>query len=1316
MAVENLTESQEEITVLNQLLAVQNVIYVFHTPDKVAEFSSSAIKLAPGIRFCSFCLLGHSKPYGDRNVDVDRFMLEISGITDYKLDDSIHLPEWEYLRVFYIQTRRYFFGYVLITCNDNRSYQKYQPAIINHLNIVAINLENQLQNEMLLMNERFLENEVERRTNELRNEINQHLHSQIELRESHERYRELSDSIPVGVFECDLDGEMIYANKTALGWFGYSESELSGVTIFDCLIIEDHEKARINFVNALNGSFGEDKEYTAKRKNGSKFSIQISSFPIFKDRKVSGLRGTISDITERKNAEIVLLKSELHFRTLFEKAQEGIIYLSPKGEIIRVNDAFKQILGYSADELLNEALFPILQGLGDRDSYGMLLSFHKGQNIHYEIAHPHKDGHSVILDVKASMVEIENEKLIIASFRDITFRKNAEKALKQRSEDLANLVDVSTSLISALEFDDLLQRVVENAVKLYNLDTGAIYLIQGKELFLHSTAPPLPPDSPDRFGMAVIKDHAHIRKALATGEPIAFADSSTERFTPAEQAVIDLKHLISCIFVPILIREKPIGILILSTTEKQKDFVRDEIMIFKMLSTKIGLVIENAMLFRERKKYTEDLEKKNRDQQFLSKLAFDLAVLPANEDPVRFLLQGIWDYTNAVAAILTDYDPVSKCLIPNTILSDKKLLKRILKESGKKIVNIKAKVSDEMYRRMLTEVAITETSLNSITLGAVPKYADKFLKRFTGINFYCGITISMTGRLLGSLAIALKENQGILSQEVMISIGHILSVNLQKRRAENELQIKETRLREIVRNISDVISVIDKEGKITTISENVEKVLGYPVSHYLGKSGLEFVYPEDIPVMDELLKELMQKPGIPISVEVRKISKNSGFKWVRGSAINLLDDPAINGILINFEDVDTIKKSEESLVKFRLGIERSPEAVFMTDPEGIITYINPAFTKIYGYTKEEALGFTPRILKSGTYPEKTYTLFWETLLSRQTIEGELVNKKKDGNLITIEGVNNPILNQKGNIIGFLGIHRDITLRKSREEALRLSEERFRKAFMTNPDAMNINRLKDGMYVDVNEGFTSLTGYSREEVIGKTSFEINIWHDVEDRALLVKALKESAVNKNFELKIRLKNGKVNRCLMSSALIDFNGDKHIISISHDIEEKKLMEDALRESEERFKQVIENADEWIWEVDSKGMYTYSSPIVEKILGYRPQELVGKKHFYDLFPPGDRDLMKRATARVFKEKGRFDKFINKNLNRNGETVFLERSGVPILNKRGKMIGYRGVDSDVTERIISEEKLRKLSLAVEQSPASIVITNTMGEIEYVNN
>ena len=150
--------------------------------------------------------------------------------------------------------------------------------------------------------------------------------------------------------------------------------------------------------------------------------------------------------------------------------------------------------------------------------------------------------------------------------------------------------------------------------------------------------------------------------------------------------------------------------------------------------------------------------------------------------------------------------------------------------------------------------------------------------------------------------------------------------------------------------------------------------------------------------------------------------------------------------------------------------------------------------------------------------------------------------------------------------------------------------------------------------------------------------------------------------------------------------------IVEYMLDVTDRTRAEQSRRESDERFRQVAENANEWIWEVDTKGMYRYCNPMVEQVLGYAPVELVGQRHFYDLFAPSIREELKNAALAAFERKEPFRNFVNPNVHRNGSIVIMETSGVPVLDEAGNLLGYRGTDLDVTARIEYERRLQQYS------------------------
>ncbi len=162
---------------------------------------------------------------------------------------------------------------------------------------------------------------------------------------------------------------------------------------------------------------------------------------------------------------------------------------------------------------------------------------------------------------------------------------------------------------------------------------------------------------------------------------------------------------------------------------------------------------------------------------------------------------------------------------------------------------------------------------------------------------------------------------------------------------------------------------------------------------------------------------------------------------------------------------------------------------------------------------------------------------------------------------------------------------------------------------------------------------------------------------------------------------------------------------------IEKHRKVEQELIKAQERFLQVAENAGEFIWEVDAQGKYTYASPAVERILGYAPSEIVGKKYFYDFFPPDKKEELKKEAFKIFERKGTFRDFVNPNLSKDGRVVYLETSGAPILDESGNLLGYRGVDTDITERRKMEEELRKAYEDLKSTQAQLIQSEKMAGI-----
>ncbi len=139
-----------------------------------------------------------------------------------------------------------------------------------------------------------------------------------------------------------------------------------------------------------------------------------------------------------------------------------------------------------------------------------------------------------------------------------------------------------------------------------------------------------------------------------------------------------------------------------------------------------------------------------------------------------------------------------------------------------------------------------------------------------------------------------------------------------------------------------------------------------------------------------------------------------------------------------------------------------------------------------------------------------------------------------------------------------------------------------------------------------------------------------------------------------------------------------------------QRSRAEKGLRDSEERFKQMADSADEWIFEVDENGLLIYCNQVVERMMGYEPEELIGKKHFYDLKPPEDQEQIKQRVFAAFKSKLPIRALINNGLTKGGEIVILETNAIPIEDEAGQLIGYRGINKDITELKLADILLKE--------------------------
>jgi len=270
---------------------------------------------------------------------------------------------------------------------------------------------------------------------------------------------------------------------------------------------------------------------------------------------------------------------------------------------------------------------------------------------------------------------------------------------------------------------------------------------------------------------------------------------------------------------------------------------------------------------------------------------------------------------------------------------------------------------------------------------------------------------------------------------------------------------------------------------------------------------------------------------------------------------------------------------------------------------------------------------------------------------------------------------------------------DITEREEADEALR-SARSYLESLFDYARAPIIVWDASGKITRFNHAFERLTGYAAKEVIGR---EFEILFPTNTKEVSLGRIKKTLTGEfwgSVEIHILRNDGSIRTVLWNSANVYAEDGKTLVATiaqGQDITERKRVEDALHVTEARFDQLAKQSNTVTWEADTDGIFTYVSNVSESVWGYRPDELVGKKHFYDLVVEAERESIKSRAIEMLKHRERFAGLEHAVQTKDGRTVWDSTSGIPLLNADGTLRGYQGSDTDITERKRSEDRLRLL-------------------------
>ncbi len=321
-----------------------------------------------------------------------------------------------------------------------------------------------------------------------------------------------------------------------------------------------------------------------------------------------------------------------------------------------------------------------------------------------------------------------------------------------------------------------------------------------------------------------------------------------------------------------------------------------------------------------------------------------------------------------------------------------------------------------------------------------------------------------------------------------------------------------------------------------------------------------------------------KSPEIPFIFVSGSIGEEFAVETLkRGATDYILKDrlsrlaPAVRRALAEAEEHVKRREAEEALRQERDKVQEYLDIagviVLVIGADRKVQLVNRKGCELLGYDQEEIIGsdwFDNYLLEEDREPAGT---FFQAAIDgerEQPAEAENYVLTRTGESRLMAWHNTLLRDDSGKIIGTLSSGEDITDQRQAEEALRASEERFAVAFRSNPNAVGINYLETGRYVDVNDSFVSMYGYDRDEVIGRTPLELRLWEEPEQRDELMRTLREQGVVRDFQFAFRPKSGELGTARLSAGLIELGGEPCILAVTNDITEQIRLEEQLRQAQ--------------------------------------------------------------------------------------------------------------------------------------------------------
>jgi PAS domain S-box-containing protein len=532
---------------------------------------------------------------------------------------------------------------------------------------------------------------------------------------------------------------------------------------------------------------------------------------------------------------------------------------------------------------------------------------------------------------------------------------------------------------------------------------------------------------------------------------------------------------------------------------------------------------------------------------------------------------------------------------------------------------------------------------------------------------------------------------------------------------QKRLERAEERSRLLLESAGEGIFGVGHDGLVSFINPAGLAMLGFEAEEVIGRQIHDLVhhthadgtaYPvEDCPMHHSLVR------GTTAKIDNEILWRKDGTYFpVEYSSVPIAKNGNISGSVVVFSDITERKKAEEELRKLSSAIEQSQVSVVITDPGGVIEYVNPKFSEVTGYSFEETVGQNPSVLNAGLQSPEFYKDLWDTISAGRVWQGEFANRKKNGDIFWENAVISPLRNPEGQITHFVAVKEDITERKKAEEALKNSEQRLAQIINFLPDPTFVID-DEGTVVTWNQAMEKLTGIAAAEILGKGNYEYALPFYGERRPILIDLVKNW--NAEYEKKYLSVDRDGNNLISESYHPDLGGkDVYLhgtagliydaagqatgaIESLRDVTEKKKADDIIRENEERLSNILKTTNEGFWLIDTDDNTLDVNEAMCEILQRPRDEVIGQSINNFLDEKNIKIVRGQEHARGEGRKGLYEVSVSR---ANGTFVPCLVNAAPLLDADGNKIGSFGMFTDITERKHMEDELLEAKQSADEA------------------